>query len=209
MVLISGSGSNLQAIIDAVREGRIDADIRAVVSNRQAFGLARAAQAGVPAELLQAARGEARGDYDRRLLELTERYRPDLLVLAGFMRILSAGFVEHYAGRMLNIHPSLLPAYKGLDTHARALADGCTRHGATVHFVTAELDSGPALIQGIVNVAPLDTVETLSARVQRAEHIIYPQALEWFAAGRARCTADRLLFDGEPLSEPKRMLIDA
>ncbi|MEO0998914.1 MAG: phosphoribosylglycinamide formyltransferase [Pseudomonadota bacterium] len=209
VVLISGSGSNLQAIIEAVRDGRIDADVRAVVSNRQAFGLERAAQAGLPAELLQPARGEPRGDYDRRLLELTERYRPDLLVLAGFMRILSAGFVEHYAGRMLNIHPSLLPAYKGLDTHARVLADGCTQHGATVHFVTAELDSGPALIQGIVNVAPRDTVETLSARVHRAEHIIYPKALEWFAAGRTRCTARGLVFDGEPLGEPKRMLIDA
>ena len=210
VVVVSGSGTNLQAIVDAVESGDIRADIRSVISNRaDAWGLERARRHGITAEHVGAARNESRADYDRRLGARLRHYEPSLVVLAGFMRILGPDLVGNWAGRMINIHPSLLPAYKGLDTHARALADGVSRHGATVHYVTPELDSGPGLIQGDVPVLADDDVERLSARVHAAEHIIYPAAVRWITAGRAKLRGDGVELDGERLQQPFRVTFDA
>ncbi|HEX9802662.1 MAG TPA: phosphoribosylglycinamide formyltransferase [Gammaproteobacteria bacterium] len=180
VVLISGSGSNLQAIIDA----DLPITIRAVISNRaDAYGLTRAEQAGIPTAVLDHKAYPDRESYDAALQELIDSYRPGLLVLAGFMRILSDGFVRHYEGRMINIHPSLLPKYRGLDTHARAIAAGDAEAGCSVHFVTPELDSGPIIIQARVPIRDGDTPETLAARVLEQEHRIYPEAIRKFAEG--------------------------
>jgi phosphoribosylglycinamide formyltransferase-1 len=180
VVLISGSGSNLQAIIDA----DLPITIRAVISNRaDAYGLTRAEQAGIPTAVLDHKAYPDRESYDAALQELIDSYQPGLLVLAGFMRILSDGFVRHYEGRMINIHPSLLPKYRGLDTHARAIAAGDAEAGCSVHFVTPELDSGPIIIQARVPILEGDTPETLAARVLEQEHRIYPEAIRRFAEG--------------------------
>jgi phosphoribosylglycinamide formyltransferase-1 len=180
VVLISGSGSNLQSIIDA----ELPITIRAVISNRaDAYGLTRAEQAGIPTAVLDHKAYPDRESYDAALQELIDSYQPGLLVLAGFMRILSDGFVRHYEGRMINIHPSLLPKYRGLDTHARAIAAGDTEAGCTVHFVTPELDAGPPIIQARVPILEGDTPETLAARVLEQEHRIYPEAIRKFAEG--------------------------
>lgn len=180
VVLISGSGSNLQAIIDA----DLPITIRAVISNRaDAYGLTRAEQAGIPTAVLDHKAYPDRESYDAALQELIDSYQPGLLVLAGFMRILSDGFVRHYEGRMINIHPSLLPRYRGLDTHARAIEAGDAEAGCSVHFVTPELDSGPIIIQARVPILEGDTPETLAARVLEQEHRIYPEAIRKFADG--------------------------
>jgi phosphoribosylglycinamide formyltransferase-1 len=180
VVLISGSGSNLQSIIDA----ELPITIRAVISNRaDAYGLTRAEQAGIPTAVLDHKAYPDRESYDAALQELIDSYQPGLLVLAGFMRILSDGFVRHYEGRMINIHPSLLPKYRGLDTHARAIAAGDAEAGCSVHFVTPELDSGPIIIQARVTIRDGDTPETLAARVLEQEHRIYPEAIRKFAEG--------------------------
>ncbi len=207
-VLVSGSGTNLQAIIDTVHTGDCPAEVSLVLSNKPAYGLTRAQDAGIATALLEAQSGESREAYDARLLKTLEAYKPDLIVLAGFMRILSADFVAHFDGRMLNIHPSLLPLYKGLNTHQRALDDAQSQHGATVHFVTAELDSGPALIQGIVEVEAQDDIDSLSARVHLVEHKIYPQAIDWIARRRAYCKDGIVHFDGKPLIAPKRLTLE-
>ncbi len=205
-VLVSGNGSNLQDLIDASADGSIDCEIRAVVSNRPgAFALTRARRADIPAHVLEHGRFANRSAFDAALAALLVPYAPRLLILAGFMRILSAGFVSRYAGRMLNIHPSLLPAYPGLDTHARALADRATEHGASVHFVTAELDAGPVLVQGRVAVRPGDTAESLAERVHEVEHRIYPRAVGWIAEGRVECRDGRIWMDGAPLPAPVRL----
>ena len=188
VVLISGSGSNLQAILDAARSGRLDAQVELVVSNRKdAYGLVRAAQAAVPTLYFPlgpyTAANRSRDEYDADLAQLVAGQRPDLVVLAGFMRILTDNFVLRYQGRMLNIHPSLLPAFPGLDTHARALAAGVKLHGCTVHYVTADLDHGPIVIQASVPVLPHDDEAQLAARVLVQEHRIYPQAARWFLDG--------------------------
>lgn len=202
LVLISGSGSNLQALIDA----QADAPYRivAVISNvADAFGLERARRAGIPAEVLSHRTYGDRAAYDQALAALIDRYGPDLVVLAGFMRILTPAFVARYAGRMMNIHPSLLPKLRGLHTHQRALEAGETEHGASVHFVTDELDGGPLIIQARVPVLPGDDAETLAARVLTREHRIYPQAVRWFAEGRLMMGADgRPRLDGEVLDTP-------
>ena len=183
VVLISGSGSNLQALIDAQSESPYR--IVAVVSNvADAFGLERARRAGIPAEVLSHRAFADRRAYDQALGDLIDRYEPGLVVLAGFMRILTPGFVARYAGRMMNIHPSLLPKYRGLHTHQRALDAGDTEHGASVHFVTDELDGGPLIVQARIPVLPGDDPETLAARVLTREHRIYPLAVRWFAEGR-------------------------
>lgn len=201
-VLVSGEGSNLQALIDAEKSGLLGARIAVVVSNRGAArGLERARTAGIPAEHL-GGKGVERAAYDAALAELLARYAPDLIVLAGFMRIFTPEFVARYEGRMLNIHPSLLPAYPGLDTHRRALDAGEAWHGATVHFVTADLDAGPAIVQYRIAVRADDTVETLAARVHVGEHIIYPRAVQWFAAGRLSMAAGCAMLDGNALSQP-------
>lgn len=185
VVLISGSGTNLQAIIDAIAEGHLSARLLAVISNRPlAGGLQRAALAGIPHLTLDHTLYPSREAFDTDLQQHIDQFNPDWVVLAGYMRLLSTAFVEHYRARMVNIHPSLLPAYKGLDTHARVLAAGDAQHGCSVHLVTPELDAGAILGQRRVNVLANDTVESLSARVQREEHVLYPQCLQLLASGR-------------------------
>lgn len=200
VVLLSGSGSNLQALIDAEANG-LPIRIVAVIGNRaDAFGLERARRHGIPAELLSHRDYPDRESYDRDLARLIDGHAPGLVVLAGFMRILNPELVRHYQGRMMNIHPSLLPAYKGLHTHQRALDAGETEHGASVHFVTAELDGGPVVLQARVPVLPDDDAASLAARVLEQEHRIYPLAVGWFAAGRLRLGADgRPWLDGAPM----------
>lgn len=202
LVLISGGGSNLQALIDAEPEAPYR--IVAVVSNvPEAFGLERARRAGIPTQTLSHRSFPNRDAYDLALADLIDRYDPGLVVLAGFMRILTPDFVARYAGRMMNIHPSLLPKYRGLHTHQRALDAGETEHGASVHFVTDELDGGPLVIQARVPVLPGDDAETLAARVLAREHLIYPLAVRWFAEGRLRLGSDgRPRMGGVPLERP-------
>jgi phosphoribosylglycinamide formyltransferase-1 len=201
-VLISGEGSNLQALLDAAHAGKLGAEIVAVVSDRAAArGLVRARDAGVPTRHL-GGKGMAREAYDAALATLLKGYAPDLLVLAGFMRILSPGFVACFEDRILNIHPSLLPSYPGLDTHRRVLTAGEPWHGATVHFVTADLDAGPPVLQYRIRVRDGDTVETLTARVHVGEHLILPRAVQWFVGGRLRLQNGSVMLDGRPLSRP-------
>jgi phosphoribosylglycinamide formyltransferase 1 len=202
-VLISGEGSNLQALIDAARAGTLGAEIVAVVSNRSAArGLERARKAGISAQHLGASRGQERNEYDAALAALLTPHEPNLIVLAGFMRILGAQFIERFSGRLLNIHPSLLPRFPGLDTHRRALEAGDRWHGATVHFVTEDLDAGPAILQYRLAVHPDDTSESLTARVHVGEHIILPRAVAWFAAGRLRLAGGSVMLDGRALAGP-------
>lgn len=183
-VLISGSGSNLQAIMDACRGHNLDAEVVQVISNRaDAYGLIRAQQAQIPTEVLDHKTFADRPSFDAALADLIDQSQPDFVILAGFMRILTTGFVEHFLGRLINIHPSLLPKYPGLDTHARALASGDSEHGATVHFVTPTVDAGPPIVQGILNVLPDDSVDTLKARIHQLEHVIYPYALDQLIKG--------------------------
>ncbi len=203
VVLISGQGSNLQAIMDAIARGGLPATLRAVISNRaDAPGLERAARAGIPAKTLSHRDFPDRQAYDRALRTLIDRYHPDLVVLAGFMRILTPTFVAHYAGRLLNIHPSLLPAFTGLNTHQRALEAGVAEHGTSVHFVTADLDAGPVIAQARIPVRPDDTPQTLAARVKPLEHRLYPLVIRWFAQGRLRLRDGEIIFDGKPLPAP-------
>lgn len=206
VILISGRGSNLQAIIDQAASGELPVDIRAVISNvPDAYGLERARQAGIEARTLDHKGFPDRASYDRALIELIDTYRPGLVVLAGFMRILTPAFVRHFERRLLNIHPSLLPLHRGLNTHARALEAGDERHGASVHFVTEELDGGPVFLQAPVEVKSGDTAEALAARVLEQEHRLYPEAIRWFAQGRLRFEGDRLLLDGRPLTAPVQL----
>ncbi|MGQ9425960.1 phosphoribosylglycinamide formyltransferase [Gilvimarinus sp. F26214L] len=208
-VLISGSGTNLQALIDAQQAGQLSGQIVAVVSNRPGVkGLARAQKAGIPTQVVDHRDFRDREAFDKALALALDQYRPDLLVLAGFMRILTPGFVAHYQGRMMNIHPSLLPKYPGLHTHRRALEAGDTHHGVTVHFVTDQLDGGPPIIQARIPVLPGDTEESLQQRVLQQEHRIYPMAVQWFAEGRLHLNGSRCTFDGE-LLPPQGHLIDA
>lgn len=184
VVLISGSGSNLQAIIDAAANG-LPVEIRAVISNRpEVFGLHRAEQAGIPTRVLDHKNFAGREQYDAALKSLIDSFQPALVILAGFMRILTPGLVRHYAGRLFNIHPSLLPKFRGLHTHQRALDAGEQLHGASVHFVTEELDGGPLIVQAQVAVLPEEDADRLAARVLKLEHQIYPLAVGWFAEGR-------------------------
>lgn len=207
VVLISGSGSNLQALIDGTLAGRLPIAIRAVISNEaEAFGLTRAARAEIETRVLSHRDFASREDYDAALAELIDQFEPALVVLAGFMRILTPAFVAHYAGRMFNIHPSLLPKFRGLHTHRRALEAGERIHGASVHFVTVELDGGPLVLQAQVPVEPGDTPEGLAARVLHKEHQIYPQAVRWFAQGRLVLGQDgRPRLDGRVIEQPLQL----
>ncbi|MCP1674962.1 phosphoribosylglycinamide formyltransferase-1 [Natronocella acetinitrilica] len=210
VVLISGSGSNLQQLLDAAASGDLPAPIAAVISNRaDAHGLERARRSGVPAIALPHGNYANREAYDAALQQEIDAHKPALVVLAGFMRILSEGFVQHYAGRMLNIHPSLLPAYRGLHTHQRVLAAGDSEHGCSVHFVTPDLDAGPLVMQARIPVLPDDTEHSLAARVQREEHRIYPRVIRWFLQGRLTLTQGVPRFDGRPLKEPVTVRPDA
>ena len=206
-VLISGTGRNLQAILDAVNSGLIEADMAVVISNRpDAAGLARAEAASVATAVVDQAGYRERADYDRHLATVLDRYQPDLIALAGFMRILTPEFVEAYSGRMFNIHPSLLPKYRGLHTHRRALESGDRQHGASVHYVTPELDGGPVVLQGSTEIRPQDDEQTLAQRVmQDIELNIYPQVLAWAAAGRLRLASDGVYLDDRRLDAPLQM----
>lgn len=201
VVLLSGSGSNLQALIDSNSASNGPVRIRAVISNRaDAYGLERAKAAGIDTAVLAHTGFDGREAFDAALMALIDGFAPDLVVLAGFMRILSGGFVRHYQGRLLNIHPSLLPKYKGLHTHQRALEAGDAEHGCSVHFVTEELDGGPLVVQAVVPIAADDSAQTLAQRVHLQEHQIYPLAVRWFAEGRLRLGEHGALLDGQPLA---------
>jgi phosphoribosylglycinamide formyltransferase-1 len=209
-ILISGAGSNMVAIARACSERRITAEVAVVISDKPAAaGIQRAKDLGLAVAVVDADAFRRGGRIDRGAFEAAidaqiHAHRAEAVVLAGFMRVLSPGFVAQYPGRMLNIHPSLLPRYPGLDTHARALAAGDPEHGVTVHFVTAELDAGPAVIQAVVPVLPRDDVAGLSARVHAAEHIIYPMAIQWLATGRLQWNGGRPTLDGKALEAPVR-----
>lgn len=205
-VLISGGGSNLQALIDASRERSFPGDIVGVISDQPAaYGLERAARADIPRQVVQRQQFATRRAFDQALMEAVDQLRPDIVVLAGFMRIVRGDIVARYAGRMLNIHPALLPKYKGLDTYARCLAASDPAHGTTVHFVSAELDAGPPVLQAELTVAADDTVASLTARVQALEHVIYPMAVRWLAERRLELRKDGVWLDRRPLPEPFRV----
>lgn len=192
VVLISGRGSNLQAILDA------GIAVRAVISNRpEARGLLLAERHGVSTRVVPHRDFTSREAFDAALAEEIERHAPRLVALAGFMRILTPGFVARFAGRLVNVHPSLLPAFPGLDTHQRALAAGVKLHGCTVHFVTAALDHGPIIVQAAVPVRAGDTADSLAARVLEQEHAVYPQAIRWFLEGRLRRDGERVALTAE------------
>jgi len=203
VVLISGNGSNLQALIDGQRAGSLPIEIRGVVSNRaDAYGLERARSAGIETRVLKHRGYPDREAYDSALLEAVRAFSPGLVVLAGYMRILSPDFVAPLEGRLINIHPSLLPAFRGLHTHERALEAGLAEHGCSVHFVIPELDAGPVIVQARVPVLADDTAESLARRVQAQEHRIYPLAVRWIAEGRAEMRDRVLYLDGTPRPTP-------
>lgn len=195
VILISGRGSNMEAIIRAQIPG---AEVSAVIANRpDAEGLAFAVDQGIVTQVVDHKAYPSREAFDAALADAIDAHRPDLVVLAGFMRVLTDGFVSHYAGRLLNIHPSLLPSFPGLHTHRKALEAGVRVHGATVHFVTPTLDCGPVVIQAAVPVLPGDDEAALARRVLEQEHRIYPQAVRWFVDGRLTLTDGRVLVQGE------------
>ena len=202
-ILISGSGTNLQAFIDAVESGDLNLDLTVVFSNNpNAFGLERAEKAGIPTACIQHSDFPDRESFDAAVIAELDRFEPDLLILAGFMRILSKPFVAHYAGKILNIHPALLPLYPGLNTHQRVLDAGDEWHGSTVHFVTEKLDGGPRILQGRLAVIPDESADELESRVQAVEHKIYPQAADWVGAGKVRFRNGQSWVDGKFAEEP-------
>ncbi|NRD73900.1 phosphoribosylglycinamide formyltransferase [Shewanella sp. VB17] len=200
LVLISGNGSNLQAIIDGC-DDNFQAEVVGVISNKPtAYGLIRAHQSEIDTSCVIAHKDETRVEYDARLKLAIDKYQPDLIVLAGFMRILSDELVQGFEGKMINIHPSLLPKYTGLHTHQRAIDANDTVHGVSVHFVTPELDSGPVILQAKVPVYEDDTSETLALRVHEQEHAIYPMVVKWFSQGRLAMTEGKAVLDGVVLN---------
>ncbi|NMZ70030.1 formyltetrahydrofolate-dependent phosphoribosylglycinamide formyltransferase [Pseudomonas peli] len=207
VVLISGSGSNLQALIDSIAHDGNPARISAVISNSaDAYGLERAKQAGIATAVLDHKQFDGREAFDAALVEAIDAFDPQLVVLAGFMRILTPGFVRHYAGRLLNIHPSLLPKYKGLHTHQRALEAGDSEHGCSVHFVSEELDGGPLVVQAVVPVQSDDSPSSLAQRVHEQEHVIYPLAVRWFAEGRLQLAAQGAMLDEQLLPSTGQLI---
>jgi len=207
VILISGRGSNMEAIIRSLRAEGWPAQIAAVISNTdKAVGLVTAANSGIPTQVVSRGEFSSRQSYDAMLSEAIDQYEPDLVVLAGFMRILTAGFVRHYEGRIINIHPSLLPSFTGLNTHERAIEAGVRLHGATVHFVTPELDAGPIIAQAVVPVLPDDTEEALSARVLEQEHRLYPRVVRWLVEDKVRLDAGRVVLDAA-ISQPGEYIL--
>lgn len=199
VVLISGNGSNLEAIINAIKQG-LDVQILAVISNvADAYGLMRAKQAKIPTHVIAHQAFSSRHDFDRALALQIEQYQPELIVLAGFMRRLTSKFVSHFQGKLINIHPSLLPKYPGLHTHEKALNHGDQWHGASIHFVTDKVDGGPLICQKRLLILSDDNANTLKQRVQQLEHQLYPMVLDWFAHGRLRLEEDQVLLDNQPL----------
>lgn len=201
-VLISGGGSNLQSIIDHIQRGHINANIACVISNKaDAYGLKRAEQAGIPTHIINHEDYDSRELFEAELTNTLKVYSIKIIVLAGFMRILSNSFTDTYQGSILNIHPSLLPNYTGLHTHQRVLNNGDIEHGCSVHFVTAELDSGPLIIQAKVPVMKTDDPDTLAKRVLEQEHIIYPLAVKWLCEDRLSYENGKIIFDNKPLKK--------
>ncbi len=202
-ILISGSGTNLQAFIDQVADGSLDLDLCLVFSNKpDAFGLERAKKAGIPTQCIEHGDFDDRESFDRAVARVIDEARPDLIILAGFMRILSPWFVEHYEGKILNIHPALLPKYPGLNTHQRVLDAGDEWHGSTVHFVTEELDGGPRILAGQLRVDPDESADELQHRVQAVEHQIFPQAAALVGSGRVEFMNGETWIDGEVATGP-------
>ncbi|MEY5050097.1 MAG: phosphoribosylglycinamide formyltransferase [Pseudomonadota bacterium] len=203
VILISGRGSNMEAIVNAAQNEAWPAKITAVISNRpEAGGLDFAKSHGIETAVLDHRAYKDRASFDAELVQLIDSFKPDLVVLAGFMRILTGDFVRHYEGRLLNIHPSLLPLFPGLHTHEQALEAGVSEHGATVHFVTEALDHGPMVIQASVPVLPEDTPDSLAKRVLKQEHVIYPRAVRWFVDNRLSISDNRVL-----VSPPETQLL--
>ena len=203
VVLISGTGSNLQAIIDAINNKQLDAEIKAVISNKvSATGLDRAAKENITTHVIEHKSYPSRGTFDQAMIQVIDTAGADLVVLAGFMRILSKPFIDHYQHRLINIHPSLLPKYKGLNTHQQVIDNNDTVHGASVHYVNQELDSGPIVIQAEIPVLASDTAETLAARVLIEEHKIYPVAIKLHISKRIRFENNQLLYDNQVLTKP-------
>ncbi|MGH1469651.1 MAG: phosphoribosylglycinamide formyltransferase [Cellvibrionaceae bacterium] len=200
VVLISGGGTNLQAIIDGQKNGDLPIEIIAVISNRpNVKGLERASHADIPAETIDHKDFSTRESFDEALINIIDQHSPDLIVLAGFMRILTPEFVSHYLGKLINIHPSLLPKYPGLHTHKRAIEAGDKEHGVTVHFVTEELDGGPPILQAKVPIIEGDTPDSLAQRLLTQEHVIYPLAVKWFAQKKLQLKNGRAYLDNELL----------
>ncbi|MCW8933373.1 MAG: phosphoribosylglycinamide formyltransferase [Gammaproteobacteria bacterium] len=207
VVLISGNGTNLQAIIDAITAGKLHANIKAVISNRPGVkGLTRAQAVKIPALTLDHKQFTSREAFDQQLIQEIDRHKPDLVILAGFMRILTDEFVKHYAGRLLNIHPSLLPEFTGLNTHQRALDAGVKQHGVSVHYVNNELDGGPLVLQAVIDVEETDTAESLQQRIHQQEHIIYPMVIEWVAQGRLKVINQQPVLDKQLLETPAKWI---
>ncbi|WP_448555583.1 phosphoribosylglycinamide formyltransferase [Thalassotalea montiporae] len=200
LVLISGSGTNLQALIDACKSPDYPGQVVGVLSNKaDAYGLERAANADIATTTLSHRDFATREAYDDALMAAIDKYQPDVIVLAGFMRILTPAFVQHYQGRLVNIHPSLLPKYQGLNTHQRAIDAGDDEHGVSVHFVTEELDGGPVILQAKVPVFENDTADELAARVHEQEHRIYPLVVKWLCQGRLKMVDEKAILDDTPL----------
>ena len=203
VILISGSGTNLQSFIDKTASGDLDLELSLVFSNRpDAFGLERAKKAGIPTACIEHSDFADRESFDRAVAGVIDEYEPELIVLAGFMRILSPWFVQHYEGKVLNIHPALLPKYPGLNTHQRALDAGDEWHGSTVHFVTEELDGGPRILAGRLRVVPGETADELQQRVQAIEHRIYPEAAGLVGSGHVQFAGGEAVIDGQVAAEP-------
>lgn len=200
-ILVSGVGSNFQSILDHIQQGHINANIACIISNNpDAYSLVRAKQADIPIHVIERKNYTSRETFGQELIRILEAYSIRLIVLAGFMHVLSNTFIQAYPGRILNIHPSLLPKFPGLHTHQRALKADETEHGCSVHFVTANLDQGPLIIQAKVPVKTTDNAERLAARVLEKEHIIYPLAVKWFSQNKLSCSNNAIYFDNEPLS---------
>jgi len=198
VILISGSGSNLQAFIDQVDSGDLELDIRLVVSNKaEAYGLERAANAKIDTACINHRDYDSRLEFDQALMQCIDQVQPDIIVLAGFMRILTPEFVNHYQGRLVNIHPSLLPKYPGVDTHQRAINAGDQWHGASIHFVVPEVDAGPVILQGRLAINKSDTADSLQQRIHKIEHKLYPLAVKWFSQDRLKEQQGQILLDGE------------
>lgn len=209
VVLISGNGSNLQALIDQQAAGLLPIDIVAVISNRpNVMGLQRAAKANIPHQVVDHTEFDSRELFDTALQQCIQQFTPDLVVLAGYMRIMTADLVRRFAGKMLNIHPSLLPKYPGLHTHKRALDNKDLQHGSSVHFVTEELDGGPVIAQSQFDIQPGDTEDSLAIRIKQLEHKLYPQVVGWFAENKIALQGNQALYNGEKLLQPKMIQTD-
>lgn len=203
VILISGRGSNMMSLVEASQKNECHIDVAAVISNRpNAAGLAFAQEKGIKTNCLDHTQFDGREAFDTALVDIIDQHKPDLVILAGFMRILTPEFTRHYAGRMLNIHPSLLPKYTGLNTHARALESGDSEHGASVHFVTEELDGGPVVLQSVVPILDDDTEDSLTQRVLKTEHNIYPLVADWFGKGLVACDHHSVIYNELILEKP-------